>query len=112
MKKLFLFTTILCLILSTQIYPNIVLTGKYTCKDRPNCHFIIKKSTSKPNDEGFITYYDGNIDVSMEGRIESKAGNRTMTVYWSTGLVENLEIVNGTQFYAGNFQWVRKGPAQ
>ena len=106
MKKLFLFSTILCLILSATIYPKVAFTGKYTCKDRPNCYFIIKRISDS---EGTITYYDGNTDVTLEGRIESKykPGDRTMTVYWSIGLVETLELVNATQFYSGDFQWRR-----
>ncbi|TKZ25246.1 hypothetical protein [Brachyspira catarrhinii] len=112
MKKLFLFTTILCLILSTTIYPGIAFTGKYTCKDKPNSYYIIKRSTSKPNDEGLITYYDGDMDITMDGRIKSSFGSKIMTVYWTQGIVESFELVNATQFYTGDFKWVRKGPAQ
>ena len=112
MKKLFLFTVILSMMFYAQVYSSLVITGKYTCEDRPNCYFIIKINPQRPNTEGTITYYDGNMGVSMEGRLESTYGNRIMTVYWSTGLVESLNMVNNTQFYSGDFKWVRKGPAK
>uniref|UniRef100_UPI003F4C8123 hypothetical protein n=1 Tax=Brachyspira catarrhinii TaxID=2528966 RepID=UPI003F4C8123 len=107
MKKIFLFTIILSIMLSGQIYPNIVMSGKYICEDRPNCYFTIKKDQYKPNYYGVITYYDGNMGVSMEGRVESNRGSKIMTVYWSTGLVEELRVINDSRFYAGDFKWIR-----